>query len=241
MDSKTTRAFLPPLVKTASRTDVRTRFPLRKAQEINPRYATGAQWYGTLLCCTSRYEEGLAELNRAIRLDPLSLIVARTYAHFLFFAGRYDDAIEEGRKILALHPNSGLGHQVLGISWAAKGVHDKSISELTEACRYGRSPNFLGSLGFAYGAAGRTKDALAVANELQKFSPRPYPIAYWTAMIYANLEESDEACSWLERAYTERGAQMVYLNIDRRFDKLRPDSRFENMVRSINFNASGTL
>jgi eukaryotic-like serine/threonine-protein kinase len=210
---------------------------LSRGLEINPRYANGAQWHGILLCWVGGYDEGLTELRRAIRMDPLSLIVGWTYAHFLFFAGRYDDAIEEGRKILALHPNSGFGHQVRGIALAAKGLHDNAISELTEACHSGSSPNFLGSLGFGYAAAGRPKDALAVAKELRAFSPSTYPTAYWLAMIYANLYDSDEACSWLEKAYTERGAQMVYLNIDRWFDMLRSDARFQEVLKRMNFNA----
>jgi len=208
---------------------------LRKALEVDPRYATGAQWCGILLCCTGRYEEGLTELRHAIRLDPLSLIFGWTYAHFLFFAGRYDDAIEEGRKVLALHPNSGLGRQVLGVSWAAKGVPDRAIPELREARRSGKIPNFLGSLGFGYAVAGKSKEALAVAKELLEFSPNPYQIAYWMAMIYTNLD-ADEACCWLEKAYAERGAQMVYLNVDRRFDRLRPDPRFQELLRRMNFN-----
>jgi TolB-like protein/Flp pilus assembly protein TadD len=208
---------------------------LRRALEINPRYATGAQWYGILLYSTGRFEEGLAELKRAIQLDPLSLIVGWTYAHFLFFAGRYDDAIEEGRKILALHPNSGQGRQVQGIAWAAKGAHDTAIGELTEARLSGCNPNYLGSLGFGYAAAGQWENALGVAKELQGLFPTPYPIAYWMAMIYANLEEKDEAFRWLEKAYAERGAQMVYLAIDRRFDKLRPDPHFQDLLRRMNF------
>jgi tetratricopeptide (TPR) repeat protein len=208
---------------------------LRKAVEIDPRYATAAQWCGILLCCTGRYEEGLTELRRAIRLDPLSLIFGWTYAHFLFFAGRYDDAIVEGRKVLALHPNSGFGRQLLGISWAVKGVHDQAISELIEARRFGRIPNFLGSLGFGYATAGKSKEALAIAKELHEFSDNPYQTAYWMAMIYANLD-SEEAFCWLEKAYLERGAQMAYLNIDRRFDRLRPDPRFQDLLRRMNFN-----
>jgi tetratricopeptide (TPR) repeat protein len=210
---------------------------LRKAVELDPRYATAAQWCGILLCSTGRYEEGMTELRRAIRLDPLSLIFGWTYAHFLFFAGRYDDAIDEGRKIVALHPNSGLGRQLLGISWAAKGVHDRALPELMEALLSGKNPNVLGSLGFGYAVAGKSKDALAVAKELQEFSSNPYQIAYWMAMIYANLQDSDEAHSWLQKAYTEREPHMAYLNVDRRFDRLRPDPRFQDLLRRMNFNA----
>lgn len=49
--------------------------------------------------------------------------------------------------------------------------------------RFGGGSDGGATIGFGYAAAGKTKEALAVASELQKFTPTPYPIAYWTAMI----------------------------------------------------------
>src|SRR6266851_2887382 len=208
----------------------------RRALELNPRYATGAQWYGILLCLVGRLDECIAELQRATRLDPLSLVIRWTYAHFLFFARRYDDTIEEGRKALALDPNFGQARQVLGSAYEEKGMHEAALAELTEALRLsGRNPNFLGSLGYAYAGAGNRECALEIVKELQHVFPKPYPITYWVAMIYANMNEKDEACRWLEIGYKERSAHMVYLNVDPRFDNLRSDPRLHDLRRRMNF------
>ena len=61
---------------------------LRRALDLNPSYAPAAQWYGVPLFLVRSLEEGLAEFQHAIRLDPLSLVNRWTYAHFLYFAHR---------------------------------------------------------------------------------------------------------------------------------------------------------
>src|SRR5262249_483173 len=43
--------------------------------ELNPRYATGHQWYAFYLSLMGRYEEAYAEVKRGIRLDPLSKVI----------------------------------------------------------------------------------------------------------------------------------------------------------------------
>jgi TolB-like protein/Flp pilus assembly protein TadD len=181
----------------------------KRALEINPRYATAAQWYAIALYLLGRVEESIAELQRATRLDPISPIIRWTLGHFLFFARRYDEVIEEAHKLLELHPDSGFGRHILGIASAKKGIYGKAVSALTEACRLsGRTPNFLGSLGFACAAAGLRDSALDIARELQERFPSAYPMAYWTAMIYANLGDEDEADRWLQTGYNERSAHM---------------------------------
>jgi TolB-like protein len=64
-----------------------------RAIELNPRYATGHHLFGFYLAVTGRYEESYTELQRAIRLDPLSVSKA-LLGHNYIYARRYDQAIE---------------------------------------------------------------------------------------------------------------------------------------------------
>ena len=54
-------------------------------------------------------------------------------------------------------------------------------------------------------------------------------------MIYAGLNENDEAFRYLEDAYRERAAWMVFLKVDPRLDNLRSDPRFQNLLRRMSF------
>jgi tetratricopeptide (TPR) repeat protein len=210
----------------------------QRAHELNPRYATGAQWYGILLCLTGRVDESLHELQRAIRLDPLSSVINWTFAHFLFFSRRFEETLEQGRRLLALDPDSGHSRPVLGIAWEELGKHEVALAELKRACRIsGCNPNFLGCLGYAYAGAELKDRAMETISQLQELFPKPYPVAYWIAMIYAGLNQTQEACCWLETGYEERAAHMVYLKVDPRFDKLRSVPRFQSVLEGLQFPA----
>ena len=55
------------------------------------------------------------------------------------------------------------------------------------------------------------------------------------AMMYAHADEKDEAFHWLDTAYDERDPLLVYLNVSPDFDDLRPDFRFQVLLRRMNF------
>jgi len=59
-----------------------------------------------------RHEESLAQLERALEIDPFSLNITRAYGERLIFARRYDDAITQLRKTLELDADSELAHLV---------------------------------------------------------------------------------------------------------------------------------
>jgi len=46
----------------------------KRAIELNPNYATAHHWYSELLMGLGRHEEALAEIRRALEIDPLSLL-----------------------------------------------------------------------------------------------------------------------------------------------------------------------
>jgi hypothetical protein len=51
------------------------------------------------------------------------------------------------------------------------------------------------------------------------------------AIIYAGLGDIDAAIGWLERSYGQRSVRLVELKADPRFDPLRHDPRYEDLMR----------
>src|SRR5262249_27175387 len=70
----------------------------RRAIKLNPNYATAHQWYGEYLGLMGRFDEALAEREKALRLDPLSPIITSEQGYSYLYARRYDRALEEFRK-----------------------------------------------------------------------------------------------------------------------------------------------
>jgi hypothetical protein len=83
---------------------------------------------------------------------------------------------------------------------------------------------FLAPLGYAEAKAGRTRDALAIARELEQMSKRRYVITYRIARIHAALGRSDEAFAMLDKACDERDWFVSRVTIPA-FDALRSDAR----------------
>jgi hypothetical protein len=68
---------------------------------------------------------------------------------------------------------------------------------------------------------------------LTRSSSERYVQPYFVALIYAALEETDEAFSWLERGFVERDEDLALLKVDPRVDGLRSDPRFEVLLGRI--------
>lgn len=52
------------------------------------------------------------------------------------------------------------------------------------------------------------------------------------------LGETDEALEYLEQAYRDRYASLIFLKVDPDFDILRSDPRFKNMLMRLGFDES---
>jgi hypothetical protein len=85
-------------------------------------------------------------------------------------------------------------------------------------------------LAHAYAAAGKRIEALQVLNELQAMSKRGYVSSFDVAVVYMGLGDHSKTLEWLDKAYAERSGWLVYLNQDPRFDGVRSDGRFQELL-----------
>src|SRR6185295_4940155 len=78
----------------------------KRALELNPNLALTHYRYGwTFLSPQGRHEEAIAEMKRAMELEPLSLIQGANFAAVYMYARQFDLANEQARKTLDLDPN----------------------------------------------------------------------------------------------------------------------------------------
>ena len=206
-----------------------------RAIELNPRYTLAHQLFGWYLCTMDRYEEAYAEFQRAIRLDPLSSVIHAMLGNVLIYARRYDQALKQCAKALELDPTSGPAHLGLGWAYRCKSLYEPAIAPLRRACEFYPGSTPIGVLGEVYAAAGYRGEAQKILEQLQELSKQRYVTPYVVARIHVTLGEKDEALQWLEVAYQQRAEWMVLLKVDPCLDGLRPDPRFQDLIRRMNF------
>ncbi len=208
----------------------------KRAIELNPRYAVAHQWYGDYLAVTGHANEAIAEEKLAQELDPLSIIINFNLALDFYYAHEYDQAIEQFRKTLELDPNFPPAYQFLPAAYEQKGKYGEAIAEFQKAppVKGGSEWSFSrAGLGHAYAVSGQKREAQAVLDELKQFSEQQYIPATSVALIYAGLGDKDQAFAWLDKAYEEHSFQMAWLKVEPRWDTLRSDPRFADLLRRV--------
>ena len=211
----------------------------REFEEViarNPTYPTGRLYYGNYLAVMGRFTEALAQFEKACELDPLSLIINTSVGWTLYFSRQYERAMESLRKTLEIDAHFVLAHAMLGKSYLQLGRLQEAIPEFQVASDLsGASPLYHAMLGHAFGVAGNSAEANRILNQLKEQAARSYLSSYCMAEVYVGLGDEDQACEWLEKAYEERARTLVMLKVEPEVDRLRSDSRFENLLQRMNF------
>jgi serine/threonine protein kinase/tetratricopeptide (TPR) repeat protein len=208
----------------------------KRAIELNPRYAIAHQWYGGYLDAMGRHNEAIGERKRALELEPLSLIVNFELGLAYYYARDYDQAIEQFKKTVELDQNFPPPHNFLPASYEQKGMYSEAIAEFKKAIPLTGGSEWTlakAGLGHAYAVTGQKSEARAVLDELKQDSGQGYVSANSIALIYAGLGEKDEAFAWLEKGYEQRAFQMQWIKIEPRWDSIRTDPRFQDLMRRV--------
>jgi hypothetical protein len=96
-------------------------------------------------------------------------------------------------------------------------------------------PISIAARGFVAAAAGRTDEAQEILAELQRLANRKFVTPYGIALVYAGLGQNDAAFARLNEAFDERSHWLVWLRLDPRWNKLRRDPRFAELVSRMRF------
>ncbi len=208
----------------------------RRAIELKPGYAPAHQWYSSFLAAMGRADEAIAEAKLVRKLDPLSPIINSHLGWVLYLAHQHDQAIAQCRLALELEPDFFPARRYLGLAYEQQGMHKEAVAELQEAVVLSRnSPLTKAELAYAYAMSGRTAKARRVLAELNERSKRQYISPYFIATVCTGLGRREEALAWLQMAYEDRADGLVYLQAEPKFDTLRSDPRFQNLLRRMNF------
>ncbi len=206
----------------------------RRALELNPNHAPAHEWYGFYLASLGRSEEGIAELKRAQALDPLSFGIQFYLGKSYYFAGQYDRALEQAQKAIEVDPNHDWPYDLQAEVYEQRGDFSRALAAFQKARQLAEDPWTIGELGNAYAVAGNRREALKALDDLKQLSKRRYVDTTLMAMICAGLDEKDQAFAWLQQALDARNEGLLLAIRDPRFDRLRNDPRYQDLLRRMN-------
>jgi adenylate cyclase len=151
------------------------------------------------------------------------------------YARQFDRAIKEYRKVAEMDPNFVQAHRHLARVYLWKGMYREAAAEVRKGLLLGNEPE---AAALYEGVADEASYRRAVSRQiilLRERAKTRYVSPITLAGLYARLGDNEQAIAWLEKAYQEHDSGLVYLKMDPRYDPLRSDPRFQDLLRRLHF------
>ena len=205
----------------------------RRAIELDPSFAPSRHWLSNILGLLGRHDEAIVEAQRAVDLEPISLItLTGALGHAYLAAGRYDEAGAQFRAAIALNPEFGNAHYSMSqLHWRLGQLHDARQAMQT-AASLADNPNWSARVAALEAALGNTSVARSMLESLERQPDRLTPLS--RATVYAQLGDEERALTILEAAADARDPELPALKIEVALTPIRHHPRFQALLRRMN-------
>jgi len=195
-------------------------------------------WYSTYLATMGRTGEAVTEVKSALELDPFSIPINSSLGNRYLANRQWDQAIGQYRKTLELRPNIPIAHHQLAMAYQGTEMYEEALVELKrwKSLGGGGRGHYEADLAVIYAEMQRTDEALEILEDLKQRRAKGGDVpAINFAVFYAALGNKDEAFKWLDTVYKEDRSSLIGLKIQRAYDFLRSDPRFQDLLRRMKF------
>jgi eukaryotic-like serine/threonine-protein kinase len=206
----------------------------QRAIDLKPNYAPAHQWYSSYLAAMGQMDKAVSEGNRAAELEPFAISISMHPGWIDYLRRRYENTIKLSQQNLELYPDSFIALRYQALAYEAQGKYEEAIGLFQKALSNFPGNTLLSAeLGHTYAVAGRREEALASLEELRQLSGQRHISPFYLGLIYTGLGDKDRAFEMLNKAYSERSERLVWINVDPRFDRLRTDKRFIDLLQRL--------
>lgn len=206
----------------------------KRAIQLNPSYSQAHRVYADLLTFSGGGGKAVAEMERAVENDPMSADDNYALGFTYYETRQYDQALKQYRKALEMDPKRANPHYGFGDVYAQQGRYDLAIREYRTGLELsGGQPAASPDLGYVYALAGRRLEALEILKQLNERSKHRLVSPLDRAVVYIALGNKEQALALLDEAYGQHEWGMLLLKAEPRYDPLRSDPRFQDLMRSV--------
>jgi eukaryotic-like serine/threonine-protein kinase len=209
----------------------------KRALAINPRSSNAHYFYGFLtLVPMGRLDESVAEMKKALEIDPLSLIINVNLGRVYFFQRKFDQAQDAFKRTAELDPNfSALQSRQLDLL-EYKGDFEAAVKLLTKTGDLSPKSPAVDEAGAKAMVTAYRRDGskgywrLKLEWYDRELKTKRYIAPSYIALAYAAYGDKEEGVKWLTRAVEENDEEVAWMNVSPMFDVFRSDPRFAELM-----------
>ena len=212
---------------------------MQRALQLNPDSTDAlTSWETYSLLVAGRAEEAERTSQRIVLLDPVNQFSRVQRVWVAFFSRRYDDSIANARSLLEVAPTNFMAPFFLALNHGVKRMGSEVDAECATMMKMlggVYAMQVIGTCVWAYAAVGHTELARGLLRTLE----RP-PAGIWQDPVimsnaYAGIGDARRSLEWMEKGLEERAPNMIYMKATPLWDSVRDDSRFQAVLREMNF------
>jgi len=205
-----------------------------RAIELKPNYAYGIHWYGHFLESQGKLQEALAEMKRALAIDPLSRMIVDDSAMIQWKLHRYDDALKSLERGQELDPD----YFLYDLSRACVYESQKDFPRALEAFRIARqklrdAPLAVALLARDEALAGDTGSARRDLAVLKEEAGKMYVPDYLFAAVEYALGDVEAGRASLKKSIDAHCGLLLWLKTAPTFDQITADAQVAEQMRKI--------
>ena len=202
-----------------------------EAIALNPSQENSHRGYATMLAALGRYTEAIREIDRAVELDPLCLVVGTSAAFVRYLAGDYDGALAHCRRTTDIDPQYLPARRLVGAIYLQIGRTEDAVAVLDAAhAEASHDAMYAASLSNARALAGDAAGAAELVAGLPRLGATRYLSRYHLALAYVGVGDPDSAFAALEQAVVDSDPALIYLAVEPRFEPIRSDPRYARLL-----------
>jgi TolB-like protein len=175
-----------------------------RSLELNPNLPEAHLAYAEYLATIKRFQESIEHVRIAYALDPFSTSVRFKGIRNLRVSRRYEEALEECRKVRELPPDFTEPFHEEAFAYARLGRFREAAEAAEETVRHSRGPLDLASAAQAYAEAGNKEEATKLLRQILAGAQTQFVCGLNIATIYTALGDADRAFYWLREGIAQR-------------------------------------
>jgi adenylate cyclase len=200
--------------------------------ELSPGYAFARLGQAYALLAARRFDEAIESARQAHELDPLSVVYVYNRGVVAHFAHRWDEAERFARAAAELVPDFAESYILMGGCLMEARRFEEAIPLMEKAISMNATIG-LEILPICYCRMGRFADAEAAFNRLVELGRHTYVAPHRFGLAASAFPETGRVFDYLEDAWKQRDARLIWLRSWPFFDHLHSDPRFLDLSRRL--------
>ena len=226
-------AVLGAIASSYDRDWDRAESEFRRAIALNPSYPSAHQWYAQYLGILNRMQDALKEVNRALELSPLSLIINTNVADGHFWLGEFERATEQARKVIDMDPGFPPVYATLAFNLCKLGRFEEAEKAVETYAKLTAPADGKSMKAYLASKRGDVDLARKLLAELLDPSLEGHPSLYLVGANFISIGDYDRGFELIERAIDVRDRYATYMGIDYDLDGVRNDPRYLRLLEKV--------